>query len=182
MKWVSMVWTPYLFFTEVYIGVKHCFSLIIDGFCSSNAFNSSRLSFRMFVFLLAPFDTKDCYFFESSLSLVLLIKVLLIKKHVNLLFEERTLPQVFLLLGISLGRYHQVLSHKGKKGDGRRMAIQHDSLKTNGLFKKKFIPFFFMLSNKLCEITSFAILHNNVNFRCHLVYDPVMVAYNIFMF
>ena len=64
------------------------------------------------------------YFFESNLSLVLLIKVLLIKKHVNLLFEERTLPQVFLLLGISLGRYHQVLSHKGKKGDGRRMAIQ----------------------------------------------------------
>ena len=35
----------------------------------------------MFIFLLTPFDTLDCYYFESNLSLVSLIKVLLIKNH-----------------------------------------------------------------------------------------------------
>ena len=31
----------------------------------------------MFIFLLTPFDTCDCYYFESHFSLVLLIKMLL---------------------------------------------------------------------------------------------------------
>ena len=38
-------------------GCKHCFSLIMHGFCSSSAFYSLSLSFRMCVFLSAPFDT-----------------------------------------------------------------------------------------------------------------------------
>ena len=37
----------------------------------------------MFVFLLTPFDTWDCYYFESNLRLVLLIKEVLIQKHVT---------------------------------------------------------------------------------------------------
>ena len=37
-------------------GGKHCFSLIIYGFCSSNALYSASLSPRMFIFLLTPFD------------------------------------------------------------------------------------------------------------------------------
>ena len=36
---------------------KHCFSLIMYGFCSSNALYSTNLSIRMFIFLLNPFDT-----------------------------------------------------------------------------------------------------------------------------
>ena len=55
------------------VGVRHCFTLVMYGFCSNNALYSAGLSF-MFIFLLTPFDTKDCYF-QSNLSLVLLIKV-----------------------------------------------------------------------------------------------------------
>ena len=50
------------------------------GFCRNNAPYSAILSFTMFIFLLNHFNTWDCYFFESSLSLVCHIKILLIKK------------------------------------------------------------------------------------------------------
>ena len=50
------------------------------GFCSSNALYSASLSFRMFIFILTPFDTSDCYYFGLNLSLVLLIKVFFYKK------------------------------------------------------------------------------------------------------
>ena len=52
------------------------------GFCSSNALYSASVLFRMFSFILTPFDT--CYNLRLNLSLVLLIKVFLIKKHVPL--------------------------------------------------------------------------------------------------
>ena len=37
--------------------------------------------------ILTPSDTWDCYYFGLNLSLVLLIKVFFIKKHVMLLFS-----------------------------------------------------------------------------------------------
>ena len=55
-------------------GGKHCFSLVMYGFCSSNVLYSASLSFRMFIII-------------SDLSLVLLIKVLIIKKHLMLFFS-----------------------------------------------------------------------------------------------
>ena len=58
------------------------------GFWSNNALYSASLSFIMFIFLLTPSDAKDYYYFESNLSLVLLIKVFLTKKSSK--HEERT--------------------------------------------------------------------------------------------
>ena len=60
--------------------VKHCLSLIMYGFCNSKTLYWASLPFGMFIFFLTPFDTWDCYYFKSNLSLALLIKVLLIKK------------------------------------------------------------------------------------------------------
>ena len=60
-------------------GLKHCFSLIMHGFCSSNVLYSASLSFRMFIFLLTPVDPSD-YFGSYQ-------PVLLIKKHVILFFS-----------------------------------------------------------------------------------------------
>ena len=67
----------------IHIGVKHCFSAVMHGYCGYNAFYSASLSF-MFILLLNPFDIRDCYHFKSNLRLVLLIKIFLIKKHVML--------------------------------------------------------------------------------------------------
>ena len=58
---------------------KHCFSLIMYGFGNNNALYSAGLSFIMFTFLFITFYTWDCYDFGSNPSLVLLIKVLLMK-------------------------------------------------------------------------------------------------------
>ena len=62
------------------------------GFCSSNALYPASLLFRMFIFILSPFDTWDCCYFGLNLSLVLLTK-----KASNVVFqfsknEEITLP------------------------------------------------------------------------------------------
>ena len=54
------------------------------GFSSSNALYSASLSFILLLFLLITFDTWDFYF-ESNLSLVLLVKVLLIKRACKVL-------------------------------------------------------------------------------------------------
>ena len=48
---------------------KHCFSLVMYWFCRNNALYSAGLSFRLFIFLLTPSVTWDCYYFESNLSL-----------------------------------------------------------------------------------------------------------------
>ena len=68
-------------------GSKHCFTLTMYGFCSSNGLYSASLSFRIFIFISTLFDTWDCYFFRLNLSLVLLVKVFFIKKHATLLFS-----------------------------------------------------------------------------------------------
>ena len=60
-------------------GGKYFFSMY--GFCNNNALYSASLLFKMFIFLLTSFETWDCHYFGSNLSLVSLIKVLLIKKH-----------------------------------------------------------------------------------------------------
>ena len=53
-------------------------------FFSNNSLYSVSLSCTMFIFLSTPFNSWDCYYFGSDLSLVLLIKMLLIKNHVTL--------------------------------------------------------------------------------------------------
>ena len=55
-------------------------SLVMYGFYSNNVLSSASISV-MFIILLTSFDTWYCYYFKSDLRLVLLIKVLLIKKH-----------------------------------------------------------------------------------------------------
>ena len=76
---------------------KNCFSVM----CVDNiALFSAGLSFAMFIFLLTPFDTWDCYYLVSNLNLVLLIK-----KSSNVLLwsskdEEITLPQGFICVCI----------------------------------------------------------------------------------
>ena len=71
-------------------------------FCSNNALYSANLSFMfIFFFFFTPFDTKDCNYFESNLSLVLLIKVFLTKKACNVVWkpskhEEITFPKEFI--------------------------------------------------------------------------------------
>ena len=44
---------------------KHCFSLVIYGFCSNKSHYSTSLLFIKFIFLITPFDTSD-YFFKSK--------------------------------------------------------------------------------------------------------------------
>ena len=55
---------------------KHYFSLVMRGFSGNNAPYSALLSFMM----LPSFDIIDYYYFESNLSLVLLIKLFPTKK------------------------------------------------------------------------------------------------------
>ena len=52
----------------------------------------------MFIFLLTPFDARNCYCFESNLSLMLLIKVLLSKKCVTLLCSLLNMKKQFFLM------------------------------------------------------------------------------------
>ena len=76
-------------------GGQHCFSLVIFGHCGNNALYSASLSF-MFILLLTPFDTEDCYYFKSNLRVVLLVKMFLTKKLVmlfcSLLNVKKCLP------------------------------------------------------------------------------------------
>ena len=95
------------------MGALHCFSLKIYGFCSSNALyleSLQSISTRMF----DTFDNWDHYYFESNLSLELLIKFFFVKKHVtfflSLLKKKKELCHMKLFLcssGISLGWYCQ---------------------------------------------------------------------------
>ena len=50
-------------------GCKHCFWLILYWHCGNNALYSASLLF-IFIFLLTPFNTRDCYYFKSNLRLV----------------------------------------------------------------------------------------------------------------
>ena len=45
-------------------GGKQWFSLVIYGFCINNITYSKSLSFTKFIFLLTPFDIRDCYYFK----------------------------------------------------------------------------------------------------------------------
>ena len=116
-------------------GDKNSFSLIRYRFFRSNALYSKRLSLRMFI-LLTPFDTWDCYNFESNLNQVLLLKVLYIKKACNTVSQsskngEITLPHEFIFVFI---RYSNgtILSEKSCQKQGVRMAIQRRCPKKGG--------------------------------------------------
>ena len=74
-----------------YIGV----SLVMYGFCSNNATFLTSVSF-MFIFVSTPFDNWDSYYFESNLSLVLLIKVFLRKKACNVVLQSSKLEDIIL--------------------------------------------------------------------------------------
>ena len=68
------------------------------------ALYSASLSF-MFIFLLTLSDTKDCYYFKSNLSIMLLIKAFLTKKASIALVKsfkhvKITFPHVFILVFI----------------------------------------------------------------------------------
>ena len=117
-------------------GDKNSFSLIKYRFFRSNALYLKRLLLRMFIFLLTPFDTWDCYNFESNLNQVLLLKVLYIKKACNTVSQspkngEITLPHEFIFVFI---RYFNgaVSSEKSCQKQGVRMAIQKRCLKKGG--------------------------------------------------
>ena len=60
------------------------------------------LSFTMFIFLLTPFYAWDRYWFESNFSLVLCIKVLLMKKHVMLSCSYCNMCKYFSLMSLYL--------------------------------------------------------------------------------
>ena len=112
------------------VGALHCFSLKACGFCSSNALYSESLqsiSKRMF----DAFDNWDRYYFESNLSLELLLKVFFIKKHVtfflSFLKKKKELCHMKLVLcssGISLGRYCQKILTKS--GGSRKKIKRRD--------------------------------------------------------
>ena len=53
-------------------GGKHCFLLMMYGFCSNNGVYLASLSFAMFIFFISLWD---CYF-KSNLSLIYHMKVL----------------------------------------------------------------------------------------------------------
>ena len=101
------------------MGALYCFSLKIYGFCNSNALYSESLqgiSTRMF----NTFDNWDHYF-ESHLSLKLLIKVFFIKKHVTLFLSllkmKKELCNMKLFLcssDFSLGRFCQKILTKSR--------------------------------------------------------------------
>ena len=82
---------------------KQCFLLKMYRFCGNNALYSlytARLWYAVLIFLWTPFDTWDCYYFESNLYLVLHIKMLFIKKACNFVLqsskhEEITFPHEF---------------------------------------------------------------------------------------
>ena len=105
---------------HIEVDALHCFSLKIYVFCSNNALYSESLqsiSTRMF----ETFDSWDHYYFESNLSLELLIKVFFIKKHVtfflSLLKKKKELCHMKLFLcssGISLGRYCKKILTKSR--------------------------------------------------------------------
>ena len=96
------------------------------GFCSNNALYLIS-SFAVFIFPLTLFDTWDCYYFDSNLSLVFFTKVLLIKKHVTLFSSLLPFMSLFLCLSrISLGRYCKKMSKvekRYKRGQGVKTSV-----------------------------------------------------------
>ena len=143
------------------------------GFCSNDALYSLCVSFRVFIFLLTPFDTWDCYYLGSYLSLVLLMKVLLIKNTCNLFFsllkkkKQLCHMSTFLRLSsISLGWYWKRSAIKsgrfGKKikrwnGHIRRLSIE-------GVVQTFYTlcPIFFSNWKKYTK-PSWDLIHNSLN-------------------
>ena len=108
--------------SHIEVGALHCFPLKIYGFCSSNALyleSLQSISTRMF----DTFDNWDHYYFESNLSLELLIKVFLYKKHVtNVLSysskkKERNLPHeiIFVFIWYFIGAISSNNSHQKRR-------------------------------------------------------------------
>ena len=94
-------------------GVSNAF-LLMYGFCSNNAFYSTSLLLTMFLFLLTPVNTWDRYYFESVVSLVLLIKAFVIKRASNFVLysskhEEVTFSHelIFVFIPYLLVWYYQ---------------------------------------------------------------------------
>ena len=79
-------------------GTKQCFPLMMYGFYSDNALYLGSFSFAVFIFTLSHFDTSFCYYFESSLSVLIYIKVLLIKKHKILFCSLLNMKKQFSLM------------------------------------------------------------------------------------
>ena len=79
-------------------GTKQCFPLMMYGFYSDNALYSGSFSFAVFIFTLSHFETWHCYYFESSLSVLIYIKVLLIKKHKILFCSLLNMKKQFSLM------------------------------------------------------------------------------------
>ena len=100
-------------------GSKNCFSLIKYGFCSSNALYSESLSFRMFIFILTPFHTWDCYYFVLNLRLVLPIKLFFITLVFSLLKMKKKLchMSLFLCLSGKSCQKHEVPKKIKRRGD-----------------------------------------------------------------
>ena len=48
----------------------HYFLLMMYGYCSNNALHSLSCSFAIFIFLLNPFNTWQCYYFESNVAYI----------------------------------------------------------------------------------------------------------------
>ena len=100
----------------------HCFLLVMYGFCWNNVLYITILSF---IFLLTAFDTKGCYYFESNLSLVLLIKVSLTKKkrHVMQWYFEALKNDFFSWISLKFSSFHffgfiETISSKNVKSEG----------------------------------------------------------------
>ena len=98
------------------------------GFCSNNALYSVSRSFAIFIFLLNLLNTWCCYNFESNLSFMWHMKVLLVKKECNVVLkssnhEEISFPHWFIfvftlyIIGVMLSkkccRNWEVDSHIG---------------------------------------------------------------------
>ena len=120
---------------HIEVDALHCFSLKLYGFCSSDALYSESLpsiSTRMF----DTFDNWDHYYFKSNLSLELLIKVFLYKKHVtfflSLLKRKKEICHMKLFLcssGTSLGA---ILSKNSYQKRGVQKKDQKEGWSYNG--------------------------------------------------
>ena len=93
---------------------------------------TQEVPFEKFIFTLSHFDTWHCYYFESSLSVLIYIKVLLIKKHKILFCSLLNMNKQFSLMclfscwfRISQVRYCQKKNYqKWKIGEKRYTGIK----------------------------------------------------------
>ena len=101
--------------------MKQCFPLMMYWFYSDNAL---CFSFTVFIFLLSPFDTWDRYYFESSLSVLMYIKVLLKKKHKILFYNLLNMEKQFCLMCLFPCWLPKKINQKWKVGEKRYAGIK----------------------------------------------------------